>query len=333
MTAVLLVIVALGLSGVAKLMSPAAVAEAFVQLRIPKPLSGRAIQRLFPYGEFALALCLLLLPAPFSVVFAAAAVALMAGYTVVIARALTFDVDVSCACFGTWTEDQVTRRTLARNVLLLLAAIGALVWAVLRPGSVAGALIAAPATTWGWLLGAGLVAATVWCAVGGARREEAAAGGTAAAGSTRGAGAAGVGDEQLDSEPMQDYVREPIPYTYLLRGDKSAVPLRELAEKQAKLLFFLSPTCGSCHALLQDVPQLRERLGDIVGIELISWGPGLGVDLQDPDRAVAKIFGFKHAPAAILLGVDGFLAGGPVEGLADVRAFVDDIAEQIAAAG
>lgn len=35
--------------------------------------------------------------------------------------------------------------------------------------------------------------------------------------------------------------------------------------------------------------------------------------------------------AAVLLGADGMLAGGPVHGIEEVRGFVDDIADEIAA--
>ena len=47
----------------------------------------------------------------------------------------------------------------------------------------------------------------------------------------------------------------------------------------------------------------------------------------DPFGIARAAFGVG-TPAAVLLGTDGMLAGGPVQGEDDVRAFVAEVAEQ-----
>jgi hypothetical protein len=44
----------------------------------------------------------------------------------------------------------------------------------------------------------------------------------------------------------------------------------------------------------------------------------------EPELNVRRVFSVG-APAAVLLGADGYLAGGPVAGEDDVAAFVEDV--------
>ena len=61
-------------------------------------------------------------------VTALAALALLVAFTAGVAHRISQHDDVPCACFGALSTAPVTRRTLARNVVLIaLAAVGALV--------------------------------------------------------------------------------------------------------------------------------------------------------------------------------------------------------------
>nr|WP_257907159.1 hypothetical protein [Janibacter limosus] len=54
--------------------------------------------------------------------------------------------------------------------------------------------------------------------------------------------------------------------------------------------------------------------------------------LHDPQATPARIFGIG-TPGAVLLGGDGLLAGGPVQGSTEVLAFVDDVHAELVEAG
>ncbi|AQX16680.1 hypothetical protein BCR15_08475 [Tessaracoccus lapidicaptus] len=149
----LAVAVLLAISGAAKLRSPEETRDAFQALRLPGWLRRSPAPVLLPWGELALAVLLIVGAGWVLVIAAAAATLLMAAYAVVIARALTFDEPVRCHCFGAHGGDGVTRRTLLRNVLLLVTSVLGLV------GAVAGVSIySQPAAGWGWIAMAALAA-------------------------------------------------------------------------------------------------------------------------------------------------------------------------------
>lgn len=54
--------------------------------------------------------------------------------------------------------------------------------------------------------------------------------------------------------------------------------------------------------------------------------------LHDLQFTARTSLGAKTAPSAVLLGADGMLAGGPVNGGSSVIEFVGEIQEQLAAA-
>ena len=52
----------------------------------------------------------------------------------------------------------------------------------------------------------------------------------------------------------------------------------------------------------------------------------------DVEEGATSTFASTGRPAAVLLGADGLLAGGPVVGLMAVEAFVEDVVAELAAA-
>lgn len=311
LTLVALVAAVLVISGATKLAAPSDVASAFVDLRVPSALAGRPMRLALPWAEILVGLGLVLAPAPLSTVFAAATAVLMAAYTALIGRALGFEEQVSCACFGRWGSALVTRRSLVRNVVLLAAACGAVVWTILDTSPAVVAVWTSPTAAW-WLLGAAVVGAVVWLAAGTSPVDEA-----------REVPAVAEGEEG-------EYLRTPIPMAYLER-DGVPVTLRELAAPRAQLLIWVRPSCGGCHGLSDELPRMRESFAGRVDVELVSRFPDAGAGLFDPEGTVTRLLELRGLPAAVLLGADGLLAGGPVEGRPEVDAFVSDIAAELGA--
>ncbi len=347
-----------GVSGVAKLREPDSTVSAFHQLRLPAWLHTLKAPALLGPAEIALAVALLVLPAPWYWVPAVAALLLGIVYTVLIVRALGFDVPVTCGCFGKLGQGDVTRTTVVRN-LVLVALSAVTVLDAARGGSVVQRLASGP-DLWWWLLVLVAAIALTWLISGGARSASAgvAAGSSAPAGASASASggwaapgapapAAAVAqdqaqmdqptqeDQQLDDEEL-DYLRQPIPFM-ALQGDDGPVHLRELARQKAWLVLYVSIGCGSCRDALDRGEEFAEEF-EHVGVLVVTTTPtatdhpdrpaGATV-AYDENQQLRTMFELRSTPSALLVGADGLMAGGPVDGGPATLEFIEDVAEQL----
>jgi len=132
-------------------------------------------------------------------------------------------------------------------------------------------------------------------------------------------------------------MRQPIPFGQLRQPGGQLVPLRNLAEQRAVLLVFVNRTCGSCLRVLAALPDFARENPEVSTRAVFHQGDAIdesalevGVPfLVDPDGSVAQVFAVGN-PAAVLLGGDGLLAGGPIRGESAVLEFLDDVAAQLA---
>lgn len=316
------------LSGATKIRHTEATRSAFAQLRLPTGLTESPAPRALPWAEILLAAALLLVPPPLAVPVAAVALLLFVAYLAVIARALGFDHPVTCGCFGELGLGEVTRRTLVRNLLLVLLA-ALTVWSATADTSVAARLLGAGGPTWAWLGLLVLTGATLVATFGG----------TKGAPLTR---SAGPGDEIDAPDGAElDYRRQPLPFASLVDADGRSHSLTDLVRESAQLLVFISPGCGPCAEPISRLPEWADGLGP-VGVRAVvslpietaaTAAPELaGHLLHDPQGVTARIFG-AGTPGAVLLGGDGLLAGGPVRGKDAVLEFVDDVRAELLEAG
>jgi thiol-disulfide isomerase/thioredoxin len=310
----------LATSGVAKLRDPRATRDAFDALRVPPVVPADAAAGALPWAEIGLAVALVAAPAGWLLPVAVAVALLILTYTALVARALGFDEPVRCACFGRLGRHDVGRATVARNLLLTVLAT-ALVWWALDDGSAPSAFAALDGGD-GWALLATAAAAAVAVLVAGG----------SSTGSERG------DDSGLLDAELLDYERRAIPYGALTLHHGRTATLAELSATQARLLVVLNPSCGPCVRTAERLDDWATRLTSAVGVvavypdessalaateharELAAWEPELNV------RRVFSV----GAPGAVLLGADGYLAGGPVAGEDDVAAFVEDILDELA---
>lgn len=345
-----LMAVVLVVSGIEKLRSPQESAEAFTQLRLPAWLQAPFFARALPWVEIGLAVVLLVTPRPLGVVAAIGVLVLMAAYTAIIARALGFEEQVSCNCFGVAGAATVTGRTLARNIVLVVVAALAVLATVLVPVGVVHHLLVGPASAWGWLLGAAVAAlVAVLITSEGAGSGRAAAPEAAAAATTvpqpapGGAGMheAGAGVAVGEAGEVLDYVRLPIPFADVELGDGTRTTLRQLAGQGAQLLLFVHAGCGFCHQTVANTPKFREMV-DPVHVRVVTnlspdqpeawpeqWREEIETALYDPHNQLGQLFSTAGNPAAVLLGGDGLLAGGPVAGKVAIEELVEEMAEQL----
>lgn len=341
-------------SGLAKLGARQGTEDAMTSLRLPLRPSHHVIASVLPATEIVLALVVWVPLVPLQVVITVLTAALMFGYLGIIARALTWEEAVECSCFGTLASPTVSRTTLARNILLsILAVLGVL---AAGSGQMTLALVQHPLTlvTYGGVLlvtvaltalaigtssAASTASASASATAGPPSTSSATASGPAATAPGSSADVEGLEDE----EEILDYERTAIPAGVLQRPGGTLVTLRQLSAQQAALLVFVSEGCGPCERVLDEVPawieelsgflqvrpvlsrpldQLRERTLDRVGEHALH-------DLQFSAR---EALGGRGAPAAVLLGADGLLAGGPVSGGSAVIEFVEDIRTELRSA-
>lgn len=314
-------------SGIAKIRHPEETRSAFGELQMPRALTSSPAPVLLPWAEIVLAVAIIVTPPPFALVVAVLALVLFVVYLAVVVRALGFDHPVTCSCFGRLGLGEVTRRTALRNVLLVVVAALGVVSAT-ADASVASRLLDASAQTWVWLGLLALTVAVVVVTFGGTKGVTSSADGTGEV----------AGEQDGDED---DYDRQPIPFATLVEESGHETTMHELTAGGAVLLVFVSPTCGSCRPVIDQVEAWDEGLGPVrlravvfTALEdVVAAEPTLaGRVLQDPSAITSRIFRVG-TPGAVLLGADGMLAGGPVEGTDAVQAFYDDVRAELVEAG
>ena len=290
-----------------------------------------SVASVLPVTEIVLALAIWIPAPPLQVLLTGLVAALMFTYLVIIARALTFEEQVHCSCFGTLASPTVSRTTLVRNVLL--SVLGLLAVVAAASGAMTTLLVQAPMGLIGLgialLIAIALTATTIGGSVAETDADAATAASTAAA--------------DVDEDELLDYERSPIPAAVLQQPDGRLITLTQLTAQRAALLVFVTEGCGPCERVLdhaeewigeleqtlqvrfvfsRPLDQLRERTTDRVTDHALH-------DLQFTARTA---LGGTSAPSAVLLGADGQLAGGPVNGGSAVIEFVQEIREQLAEA-
>lgn len=334
--------VVLVVAGTAKLRDRRATLSAAVALRLPPALRARWVGIGLPVAELGVAcgVCAPWLPVVRGT--AVAALGLLVGYTVIVGRALGFDPRPACPCFGRLGEDLVSVRTFVRNIVLVALAVVLLLWSF-AGHTVPDALAAFSRGDVLWAIGVLLAVAVAVLVAGGSPRPHdpsPAASRPAPARAPADADAARSPDESpapgADDGADLDYIRGPIPEALLIDPAGAPVTLRELARERAQLLVLGNCVCGPTVAAFLRVPEWAETLPAIDVRYVFS-----GIAPRDEHNARTtgwldhaglawRALGLESSPAAVLLGADGLLAGGPVNGFDALVAFVDEIGAALA---
>ncbi|GGF51562.1 hypothetical protein GCM10011519_26950 [Marmoricola endophyticus] len=286
--------VSLAVAGVAKLRDPVGSAIAFEDLGVPAALSGPRAVLALPWVEIVLAVGLVALPAPWTLVAAVPATLLLVVYVGLVLRVLRAGEEVSCQCFGGIGDGAVDSRALARNVLLLLAGLLGVVDAA-SGGSVVGRVPDLGGEGWAWLVGGVLLALLAALVVGSSRA---------------------TAEE-----------RAGIPYLTVHTEDGESTSLPELASLRPVLLVLLSTSCSHCERVSAQVADWPAMLPE-VAVHVVGAGadadPRWPAVLRDPEEQIARVLGMGR-PSAVLLGADALVAGGPVTGAGDVLRLASDV--------
>lgn len=303
-------------SGVAKLRAPDSVDAAFTSLQVPSALDTPLVRRLSPWVEVALGAWLLLATGPALVVVAVLTLALFVAYLVLVARAVRRPEPVDCGCFGALGDSRVTRVTVWRNAALVLSAALAVV-AGLRGVGLIGAVVDGSVLPW---VACSALAAAVAVLVAYRAPDAAVA----------------ASPDALALDEGGDYARQQTPKAAVLDQEGRLLLLSHETGVSAHLLVFLSPGCGPCGRIGPDLAGWAADLDPVRVRAVVSSQPEIiealpylqGLAWYDPFGITRAAFGVS-TPAAVLLGTDGMLAGGPVQGEADIRDFVAEVTEHL----
>ncbi|MCT2177813.1 hypothetical protein M3F63_09085 [Brachybacterium muris] len=331
LAAPILLSITLLISGLTKLGAREGTQDAMRSLRLPLPTMHASVASMLPVMEIVLALALWIPVPPLQMLIAGAVTLLMFAYLVIIARALTFEERAHCSCFGTLASPTVSRTTLVRNVIL--SVLGVLAVVAAASGAMTTLLMQAPLGLIGLGLALLIAIALTAATIGGSVAE------TDAGVPTAPAPAAADPDE----DELLDYERSPIPAAVLQQPDGRLITLTQLTAQRAALLVFVTEGCGPCERVLDHAEEWIGELEQTLQVRFVFSRPldqlrertterVTGHALHDLQFTARTALGGTSAPSAVLLGADGQLAGGPVNGGSAVIEFVQEIREQLAEA-
>jgi uncharacterized membrane protein YphA (DoxX/SURF4 family)/peroxiredoxin len=279
---------------------------------------------LLPIAEVLTALALL--PTATARWGSLAAALLLATFTGGVAYALSQGRTPDCNCFGVVSSEQISNRTIGRNVVLIaLAAVSA--WRA--PGS--------SLTSWTTSTSAGDLVATL------------AVLGLALALVLYTQTRHQLSEMRFDLASAQQRQTKPglqpgdlaPEFELLTLADNRRQTFEELRERQLPtLLVFATQTCGPCTAMLPELVRWNETMHETVSFVLIEAGVdepeelaahiahhGELLTLVDNQRSVTEAYEVTATPTAVLVGADGRIAApqsmgaGNIEGL--VRTALD----------
>ncbi|USQ79910.1 hypothetical protein NF556_20375 [Ornithinimicrobium faecis] len=357
LTAWLVLAAVLATSGVGKVRHPEGAAEAAASLGVSAALRGPGWVRAHPWLELALAVLLLVLPHPFSVVTAAATLVLFLAYLALVCRAVASGADITCHCFGSVGTGVVDGWTVARNAVLValggvvlvdaalgesaLARFGALSGSSARGGRIDASSVDAGSVggdnAWWWIVALVVTAVVTYLVVRPGDRADRARGSSL----ERAPAAAPALRMAIPDVPVS-VAKSAVPESVAVDSaavDSAAteavsVSLRDLVAERRALLLLLSPGCGPCRTISAHLKDWSHEMPDtgLVVAHAISfaamresqpaWEPFFA---QDTEGAVARAFDDPARPWAVLLGADGRVESAPAQGYTAIVSLVDDL--------
>ncbi|MEV4669535.1 MauE/DoxX family redox-associated membrane protein [Microbacterium sp. LWO12-1.2] len=288
-------------------------------LGVPQLFRHTWLIRLHPWLELILAGALVALGGILGTIAASAAAVLMAAYLIIVVAAFRTSPEASCACFG--TSRRITRVTIVRNAWLTgLAVVTTL---VISAGSLWGGALAAAVTNWESSMALIVVAVTAALALWhGALESPAIYQSEPVHGTLIGEGPNG-----------EEYVRVRTPAVPITLGDGTTTHLRDLAYRRPQLLLAVAETCNACQPVVGRLEIWRHRVPEVDIRLLVTVRPNKSrltstqppLTVHDPHGYVRASISEWSTPSAVLLGVDGMLAGGPVSGHPAIEGFIEEI--------
>lgn len=339
-------------SGVAKLLTSKTDESALNVMALPAMVNTRTVRTALPWVEILLALTLLLSSGIVLWAATAATVVLFVAFTVFVSIGVRQGDPASCGCFGSLSRAPMSWRTVVRNLVFVALAVFAFI--VTSTGSYHGPALPVP---WWTVVAATVpllvIGVIVWTERGNSSPRGLSAGRLSnvpplpehlnsqrATSQPVASGAHGSGDSPASTDDEtgddDDYVRLPVPFVSAVDREGQRVSVRTMAQTQARALFYVSPGCGPCITVMEQLQELPASLGPVAIHTIVAHDSSLhelpeslrANALVDPDRSLASSFGMVSNPWAVVLGADGLLAGGPEAGSGAVSQLLDELVER-----
>lgn len=326
-----LIAVVLVLSGGAKLLAPAATLRGMAELGVPRAFQRRWLAIAFAAAEILVGLALVFGAGAVRFGAALVALAMMLGFTGLVARALLRGADASCECFGALSRDRLDGWTLGRNVVFVLAAVAAVLAGPAAP-SLLGAVVAAPPAALALLLVVWIALALIavllrWALIerGAAREARTALEDGAVAASASG---------PVPTPAAELAIGSPIPRAELVNAEGMTLQLDRLVRGRAVLLLFVKAGCGGCKPVAERFDDWLARIGDTVELrvatssrpaEMAASYPQFGDRVRYGAMGASRALGIEGIPAAVVLGNNGVIASPVARGIQEIEALVNGV--------
>jgi peroxiredoxin len=316
-----------GLAGVSKLGDRDGVRQAVVGFGVPTALVG-AVAVGLPITEITLAVALL--PAVSAGWAAVAAIGLLLVFVIAIGVALARGRQVNCRCFGQVSSSPLSGATMARNLLLAVAA-GAVLWGAATGHNPSLLTVAAALTAVQWLLAVVVLVLLAALAVLG----------WFVLNLTRQQGQLLLRLDEMESligqvghrggGPAEVAVAPDFALSALTGGTVTLQALR--SEKRPVLLVFTDHGCAPCRALMPRIAEWQRTHRDALTIAIITTGDlaaniararefGVRRVLLQKDNEITDRYLINGTPSAVLVSADGRIAAGPAPGADAITALV-----------
>jgi peroxiredoxin/uncharacterized membrane protein YphA (DoxX/SURF4 family) len=331
----LLLAAVFAVAAVAKLMDRRGAERAITDLGLPQP-TAPLLAWIIPVIELTVAA--MLLPAASAWWGGVAALALLAAFTAAISINLLRGRAPDCHCFGQLAAAPIGRGTLARNLLLMTAAallvlspaqsvsLSAIAW-------LAGLTAGERALVFISLMAVALLATVVRLLVRLLEQNERL---LAALAESRTPFEDDAGEpvvrKDLALPSIGLPVGAPAPPFQLADLDGKAITLADLLRANLPLaLFFVSPGCGPCAAMLPDVARWQQQYGELLTFAFVSSGSRednqqkfatAGTVLLQSDSEVSELFEARWTPAALIVRADGSIGSPLANGSESIRRLI-----------
>lgn len=313
----------LGISSASKFSSSATTLQAMRALRVPRLLSNIWTARAVPLLEMFLAVLVLFGDGWIRGVGAFSAAMLLIVFTVFIIGVLRRQETVDCGCFGVLSSDsRVSLWSVARNCVLILAALLTVLWGLGRPSLVAVLATRETGDLLAVILSWAFTAIVALSIAQFQLRKRLTKDGPA-------------NDlpvvKRLENAPVE--MGSEIPDAELVGGDRRTSRLKDIGQGSPVLLVFLSAECGSCATVADHVPEWNELLSPILVRVATSSRPDI-VDERLSNAVPNMLFGalaaraalgISSVPAAVALGgsQQPVIASPIVYGVQEIEALVE----------
>lgn len=318
----LLLAAVFAVSGIAKIADLPGTRKAISDFGLPR-LLARPIGLLLPLIELTCAIALI--PAALAWWGAVGVLALLIVFLAAILLNLSRGRTPDCHCFGQLHSEQIGRKTVIRNLVLLM--IAALVFEQESRNGGVGVMDAFQSLSrfeFAWLAFGVFAAFELWVSFHLLKQN----------------GRLLLRVEALEAKhgstaepPPGLPISSRAPQFSLNSLDGPAVSLAELGEQgRSVLLVFIEPGCGACDALLPEIPKWQDEYHERLSIAVISRGSAkanrakigdlkISNFLLQNDRETAESYMVKPTPSAILV-INGQVASAVAQGSDAIRSLV-----------